>query len=942
MQGVSDDTGCRGLGSTVLRRDLRVACLPACLPAMKRAGAGSSARGVSDVAKCWKQVVRRYGRGWEMTAREAPPCGSGLVAGPVIFSPIGQRLGGMTCARRLAGAHRPAPSAGSPSRPEPRPWRRRARLSRLLPVLALLLGALSPFAAAPAAADVLVSNLGQARNTQPTTTAAVVIAQAFTTGTNTDGYTLTSIEAVIGASLNSAQRATVRAELWSESSGAPASKVADLEVPSTATTGTVAFTAPSNTPTLTASGTYYFVVYTVGNLHLQLSSTSSNGEDSSGQSSWSIANRLQYSAQDMPGAGMTWATEVAGVVLAIRVNGSAAGTSSSDLPTWAPAGSVWAATLTVKNIPGGFGVGCFTNSADSSVQCSNSAVLTETMLTVGGITNEVNRVTLLNGSLTFSYVGASNTAVSSNNFCVGSNSFSLATLSTFSITWTSTGLSWAAGDEVRLSIGPSCQAGTSSDPPAAPTNLDVTAGDTTLDLSWTAPSGTVTGYDVHYTSAAVADVTNSATASGNDASAAWVDAGHTGTTAADEITGLTNDTPYRVRVRAVNANGNSGWVFDTGTPAQQTVTAPSVPQSVQVTPGDSKLTLTWQAPASWGSQPLRAFGVQWKLSSADASHWAVARVGVLQDGSTSAEFTGSHQDAVLAPHQVTNGTSYDLRIRALSFKSDNTNELQSAWVEVLNKVPFVPATVTLSASPNPVGEGSPVTVTAHLSAPASGNVTIPVTLTDDDAESGDHGALTGIAIAGGATSGTAEIATNHDTDEDDELFTVALDTANLPTGYSAGSPSSVRIRIADDEGIPEVTLHVSRNPVTEGGATMVEARLKRGGRAYRPVGGTAHIRLLVRRGTLETGDVQSILTHDTLQTHSVPMPIYGSSWRGTFSTYQIKTVSDRDADDETFTVELGPLPSGYVRGDPSAVVITIKDTDTLRGLWLQHLRLQRP
>ncbi len=63
----------------------------------------------------------------------------------------------MTCARREAGARRPAPStsAESPRWPEPRPGRARARLS-LLPVLALLLGALSLFAAAPVQAQTTV------------------------------------------------------------------------------------------------------------------------------------------------------------------------------------------------------------------------------------------------------------------------------------------------------------------------------------------------------------------------------------------------------------------------------------------------------------------------------------------------------------------------------------------------------------------------------------------------------------------------------------------------------------------------------------------------------------------------------------------------------------------------------------------------------------------
>ncbi|MYG25361.1 MAG: fibronectin type III domain-containing protein, partial [Boseongicola sp. SB0677_bin_26] len=90
-------------------------------------------------------------------------------SGPAAQRPSGpaaQRPSGMTCARRGVGAHRPAASAPSRSpsprrtqpedRSRPDPRGRRARLSLLLPVLALLLGAVGLFAAAPAQAQTTV------------------------------------------------------------------------------------------------------------------------------------------------------------------------------------------------------------------------------------------------------------------------------------------------------------------------------------------------------------------------------------------------------------------------------------------------------------------------------------------------------------------------------------------------------------------------------------------------------------------------------------------------------------------------------------------------------------------------------------------------------------------------------------------------------------------
>ena len=136
-------------------------------------------------------------------------------------------------------------------------------------------------------------------------------------------------------------------------------------------------------------------------------------------------------------------------------------------------------------------------------------------------------------------------------------------------------------------------------------------------------------------------------------------------------------------------------------------------------------------------------------------------------------------------------------------------------------IPVPPSTVSLSASPNPVGEGSAVTVTAMLSEARSGSVTIPLTLTDDTAESTDHGTLTSITIGSGATSGTGTITTNQDADEDDETFTVALGSP-LPSGVTAGSPSSVPITISDDD--KPFVLSVDATPAC--GATVTDASVQ--------------------------------------------------------------------------------------------------------------------
>jgi len=220
-------------------------------------------------------------------------------------------------------------------------------------------------------------------------------------------------------------------------------------------------------------------------------------------------------------------------------------------------------------------------------------------------------------------------------------------------------------------------------------------------------------------------------------------------------------------------------------------------------------------------------------------------------------------------------------------------------------------TVTLSASPNPVLEGSSVTVTATLSRALSSNVTIPVTLMSNSAESGDHGTLSNITINSGSTSGTGMIMTNHDTDEDDETFTVELDTANLPSGITAGTQSSVQITIRDDEGIPTVSLSADPNSVREGENVTVTATLSEALSHY------VQIPLLPawNTGTVEQGDIKG--PPGTISVHS------GSTTGETI----VLAVRDCDTEDEEFIVRLNTdtLPSSLRAGTQTSVTVTIED-----------------
>ena len=232
-----------------------------------------------------------------------------------------------------------------------------------------------------------------------------------------------------------------------------------------------------------------------------------------------------------------------------------------------------------------------------------------------------------------------------------------------------------------------------------------------------------------------------------------------------------------------------------GTPSSVEVTIrdagpapPARPGRPVVAPGASMLEVSWTPVPG-----AESYTVQWRSGSEGYSDTRQQTIAT-----PSATLSG-----------LTNGVDYTVRVRAGYAGGD------SDWSEEATGTPFQPE-VSLSASPNPVDEGGPVTVSATLSQALADEVTIPLTLTAGTAEPDDYGPLESIAIAAGSTTGTGEVTTADDADHDDETFTVAL--GSLPSSVAAGAPSSVEVTIRDAGPAPPA--RPARPAVTPGDATL--------------------------------------------------------------------------------------------------------------------------
>ena len=170
----------------------------------------------------------------------------------------------------------------------------------------------------------LISNVGQTAATgaaQVSTSQSQ--AQGFTTGSDSGGYTLGSVELAVSSFSGTASDITV--SIYSESSGDPGTVVHTLTTPASISAAVTTFTAPSGA-TLAASTTYYVVISTTSS-GISLSRTDATAEDTGGASGWSIADSRRF----LGGSGWNTTTNP----IRMRVNGDAA-TSTNSPATGAP------------------------------------------------------------------------------------------------------------------------------------------------------------------------------------------------------------------------------------------------------------------------------------------------------------------------------------------------------------------------------------------------------------------------------------------------------------------------------------------------------------------------------------------------------------------------------------------------------------------------------
>ena len=507
-----------------------------------------------------------------------------------------------------------APHGAPPQPPHARPGRLAATV---LAVGLLLLGAAAAEAQTPVT---LVQNVGQTPD-DSANTSGNDHAQLFRTGNHTVGYTLTGMH----VSSDDAQGDDFDVEICEEDGTAnefpSAGDCTALTAPASFTAGLLFFDHTGLA--LSANTNYVVVIKQRGTGSVELDSTTSSGEDSTGLSDWSIKNKFYWKS------GSTWMIKSGGnEALSIILYGYA--NTFAGAPT----------DLTV------------TLSHSCHVDLYWSAPSSD-----GGkaIAKYEQRTRKGNGSF-----GPWQTDLG-NPLAVH---VTLGTLACDDYTFQVRAVTAnGAGPSASITF-------TSVDegPPNEPVELVAVGGFRRVALSWDTPVPIFTRidyYQVRYRSS-------------EQLYTSWTRIPNSNyRTTSHTLTGLADETPYDIQVRAVNSEGNGASAQRKATTLALPVDAPS---GFTATAGIRKVDLAWTAAAS--TVGVEAY--QYRLSTDGGDTWSPEWTDIPGSNSSTTRHTVS---------RLANRTAYtvELRIRAGTTHSNAASGSATT--------PDVPSAPVLSATP---------------------------------------------------------------------------------------------------------------------------------------------------------------------------------------------------------------------------------------------------
>ena len=526
-------------------------------------------------------------------------------------------------------------------------------------------------------AQTLVSNTGQTTHGYTACVSGsdpdlLDCAQGFTTGQNTRGYDLSSIQLDTQTAPGSG---TLTVTVRATGSGQPSNAVLyTLTNPSNVGTGLQTFTAPGGAGL--NRNTQYFVhmTFSGSGTRPRWYLTANDNEDSGMARGWSIGNHRYTRRSDGTG-GWEGDGGVYSTSIQIRVKGntlapaapnlSAAPGETEVMLTWDDPGNN---TITRYQYRRKTGAGAYGNWIDIGGSNASTDSYTVTGLTsstaytfgvraknVGGngAAATVTTATLPaaptnlwpvpgDGEVKLSWTDPDSDAITKyqyrrktdtgtyGNWTDIPNSDKYTT--TYTVTDLSNGTRYRFGVRALVNVsdpGPaSTVAATPLARPAAP-NLLATAGNGQVALSWTNPgNNTITKYQYRRKT-------------GTGTYGNWTDIGGSSwTTTTYTVTGLSNGTQYTMAVRAVNASGEGAVSTVNATPVW------AAPANLSATPGSGQVTLTWTGP---GDSTITKYQVS------------------TDDGTTFTDIDINGSSAATINHAVTgltNGTTYPLALRA--------------------------------------------------------------------------------------------------------------------------------------------------------------------------------------------------------------------------------------------------------------------------------------